>query len=192
MTEAPTGEKGGAKLPGRMGDSALNLSRAFNGTSNCFENQAGNAWKRVSASQLSWRLSICNGRHRFLRLLSALGILSFLLGFDPCSARRSFTTWPLWREDRPSLCAERAKRANSGDTVKWWPYTALVQTFFLHAALGKRAKKQEAMCSGGRIRFAKVPTFAFPTGSYSMQNKFPFAEMPGLQCWPWFKLTGCT
>lgn len=68
---------------------------------------------------------------------------------------------------------------------------------FLLEALRKRAKerrfarKEEIMCSGWRIRFAKVSTFAFPTNSYSMQSKFPFGDFSGLQCCQWLNRTGC-
>lgn len=115
-----------------------------------------------------------------------------------CSARKRFTTWPLSRQNRRFLCAERAKSAKTMRYDKAVAVHSLGPDVFLLAALGKRAKGKETCqeagsnVTGWRIRIAKVPTFAFPTDSYGMQTKFPFAKLPGLQCWWWFKLTGCT
>lgn len=61
--------KKGSKILGRMGCFSERLlwnQTVFNAISKCLENQAGNAWKVVSALQLSWRQSNCNGRHRSL------------------------------------------------------------------------------------------------------------------------------
>lgn len=190
-----TGEKGWAKLLGRMGCFSGRLFALKLNSVQCYKQVLRKrSWKCLKISvRLShpggWASAM--GETELSGLLSALCCLLELALFH-------FTTWPLWRQDQRFHRAERAKRAKSWDMIKWWPYTALVQTFFCLQPWGTEqrekgyAKKQEAICSGERIRFAKIPTFAFPTNSYSMQTKFPFAKLPGLQCCQWFKLTGCT
>lgn len=140
----------------------------------------------MSASQLSCRLSICDGRHRSFRLTSALSVLPFLLKFAPPRSKEAFHYLDLAKaEPMASSCRE-------GHVSSIMCYGRVVAEhslgpdLFLLAALGRRAKGkgicQETGSNVFRMRasFAKVPTFSFPSNSYRMQTELPFVKSPGL------------
>jgi len=94
----------------------------------------------VSASQLSWRLGICNGKDRSLRLLSALLVLSCLLEFALLQSGEAFQSLvPVKAGPTASLCREgQACSITRYDKVV--AVHSLGSDTFLLAALGKRAK----------------------------------------------------
>lgn len=156
------------------------------------------SWKRLKISVSLTAVLVAMGKTDFSGCFQHSVYCRFCSSLLSCSAQKRFTTWPLSRQNRRFLCAERAKSAKIMRYDKVVAVHSLGPDVFLLAALGKRAKGKEicqeagSNVTGGRIRIAKVPTFAFPTDSYGMQTKSPFATLPGLQCWRWFKLTGCT
>lgn len=189
-----TGEKGGVKLLGRMGCFSGRLfALKLNSVQRYKQLLRKPSWKclKITVSltaileteHLQWERQMSLAAFSTQCVISArvcsLSVQGSISQPGPCEGR----TNGFFVQRGPSVLK-----------IKWWPYTALVQTFFWGREQTEKgyAKKQEAMCSGGRIRFAKVPTFVFPTNSCSMQTKFPFAKLPGPQCCRWFKLTGCT
>lgn len=198
-----TGEKGGANLLGRMGCFSGRLFALKLNSIQCYKEVLRKpSWKclkiTVSLTAILEAEPSAMGETDLSSCFQHSVCCHFYSSLLSLSARKCFTTCPLWRQDRQLPCAEMAKRAKLWDMIKWWLYTALVQTFFCLQPWGREqrekgyARKQEAMCSGGRIRCAEVPIFAFLTNRCSMQTKFPCAKLLGLQCSQWFKLTDCT